>query len=159
MSGRGAEVITSSVLDAAPEKVWERIITPEGINHELMPLMRMTLPKGLDGLDPEQIELNEPLGRSWILLFGFLPFDYDNLSLVRLDPDRGFLERSTMLSQRIWEHERTLEPVGGGCLVTDRVAWEPRFGFPGRPLRPLFSSIFKHRHRRLRNHFGGRPAE
>ena len=37
--------------------------------------------------------------------------------LVRLDPPSGFLERSSMLSMRTWEHERTLEPAaGGGCV-------------------------------------------
>jgi hypothetical protein len=96
------------------------------------------------------------LGRSWILLFGVLPVDYDDLGLERIDPGRGFLERSTMLSQRLWEHERTIEPLAdGGCTVSDRVAWEPRLPLPGRLLRPLFGAFFRHRHRRLRRHFGG----
>ena len=60
-----------------------------------------------------------------------MPFDYDELTLVRLDPGRGFLERSRMLSQRLWEHERTLEPSGeGGCLVTDGSAGSPGWGCP-----------------------------
>ena len=75
--------------------------------------------------------------------------------LERIEPGRGFLERSTMLSQRLWEHERTIEPVaGGGCTIADRVAWEPRLPLPGRLLRPLFAAVFRHRHRRLRRHFG-----
>ncbi len=60
-----------------------------------------------------------------------------------------------MLSQRVWEHERTLEAVGGECLITDRVRWEPRLGLPGRPLRPLIGFFFRHRHSRLRRRFGG----
>jgi len=105
--------------------------------------------------DPESVEIGVPIGRSWILLFGLLPFDYDDVCLVRLDPGRGFLERSRMLSQRSWEHERTLEAAGGGCLITDRVSWQPRFGLSGRPLRPVIAWFFRHRHRRLRQHFGG----
>ena len=66
-------------------------------------------------LDPEEIELGVPLGRCWLLLFGLLPFEYDELTLVRLEPGRGFLERSRMLSLRHWEHERTLEPSGRGA--------------------------------------------
>ena len=31
-----------SALAAAPEKVWEHVVTPSGINGELMPLIRMT---------------------------------------------------------------------------------------------------------------------
>ena len=31
---------------------------------------------------------------------------------------------------------------------------EPRLPLPGRLLRPLFAAVFRHRHRRLRRHFG-----
>ena len=131
-------------------------MTPEGINDEMCPYLRMTLPRGVERLDPESVEIGTPIGRSWILLFGVLPVDYDDLGLERIEPGRGFLERSTMLSQRLWEHERTIEPLaGGGCTVTDRVAWEPRLPLPGHLLRPLFGAFFRHRHRRLRRHFGG----
>ena len=156
MAGRPAEISIASRVEAPPEAVWDRVTTPEGINDEMRPWMRMTLPRGIERLDPAEIELGKPIGRSWILLFGFLPIDYDDITLVRLDVGRGFLERSRMLSQRSWEHERTLEPAGErGCLVTDRVRWEPRLGLPGRPLRPLFRWFFRHRHRRLRRRFGG----
>jgi hypothetical protein len=150
------EVIVSSHLEASPAQVWDRVITPEGINDEMRPYLRMTLPPGVDQLDPENVELGKPIGRSWILLFGLLPFDYDDVTLVRLEPGRGFLERSRMLSQRVWEHERTLEPVDGGrCKVTDRLSWEPRLGLPARPLRPVIAWFFRHRHRRLQRYFGG----
>jgi ligand-binding SRPBCC domain-containing protein len=154
--GRPAEVVVSSRLDARPDRVWDRIITAAGINYELRPYLRMTLPRGVDSLDPAKVELGERIGRSWILLFGLIPFDYDDITLVRLEEGRGFLERSPMLSQRIWEHERTLEPAAeGGCLITDRVRWVPRLGLPGSPLRPVIRWTFRHRHRRLRRHFGG----
>jgi hypothetical protein len=121
----------------------------------MRPYLRMTLPPGVDGLDPESIELDKPIGRSWILLFGLLPVDYDDVTLIRLEPGHGFLERSRMLSQRCWEHERTLEATaGGGCRVVDRVQWEPRLGLPATPLRPAIHWFFCHRHRRLRRHFG-----
>jgi ligand-binding SRPBCC domain-containing protein len=151
-----AEIAVSSSLRAMPAEVWDRVITPEGIRDEMRPYMRMTLPPGVERLDPESIELGKRIRRSWILLFGLLPFDYDDITLVRLEPGRGFLERSRMLSQRVWEHERTLEPTpDGGCLIADRVSWQPRLGLPGRPLRPLIAWFFRHRHKRLRRHFGG----
>lgn len=134
------------------------MITPEGVNDEMRPFLRMTLPRGVEQLDAENVELGKPIGRSWILLFGLLPFDYDDVTLVRLDPGRGFLERSKMLSQRTWEHERTLVPDGSGCLITDRVRWEPRLGLLASPLRPVIGWFFGHRHRRLHRHFGGAPA-
>jgi ligand-binding SRPBCC domain-containing protein len=155
MDRGAAEISVSSRLDADPAKVWDRVTTPAGINDEIRPIMRMSVPAGVDRLDPEKIELGTRIGRSWVFLFGLIPFDYDDLILVGLDPGRRFLERSSMLSQRVWEHERTLEPAGAGCLITDRVSWEPRLGLPGRPLRPLIGFIFRHRHRRLRRRFGG----
>lgn len=155
ISARAAEITIASRLDASPEAVWDRVTTPAGINDEMRPYLRMTMPRGLERIDPAEVELGRPLGRSWILLFGLLPFDYDDLCLVRLDPGEGFLERSTMLSQRAWEHERTLEGgEDGGCLIADRVRWEPRPPLPARALRPAITWFFRHRHKRLRRHFG-----
>lgn len=150
-----AEIVVASQVDAPPDQVWARIITPEGIRDEMRPYLRMTLPPGVERLDPDSIELGVPIGRSWILLFGLLPFDYDEITVERLEPGRGFLERSKMLSQRVWEHERTIEPTERGCTVTDRVSWQPRLGLPGAPLRPVIGWFFRHRHKRLRRHFGG----
>ncbi len=155
---RRAEISVSSRLEADPATVWERVTTAAGINDEMRPIMRMTVPPGVERLDPERVELDERIGRSWVLLFGLIPFDFDDLTLVSFEPGRGFLERSSMLSQRVWEHQRTLEPAGDGCLIIDRVRWEPRLGLPGRPLRPLIGFFFGHRHRRLRRRFGGAPA-
>jgi len=156
VAARPAEISVSSRLAARPDRVWARIITPDGINDEMRPWLRMTAPRGVEHLDLQSLELGQPIGRSWILLFGLLPFDYDEITLVHLEEGRGFLERSQMLSQRVWEHERTLEPAGeGGCLITDRVRWEPRLGLPGSPLQPLIGWFFRHRHRRLRRRFGG----
>ncbi len=111
---RPAEFEVSSLVPASPEQVWERIITPAGINYELRPWMRMTLPRGFERLDPESVELGKPIGRSWVLLLGLLPFEYDDVTLVELEPGRRFLERSPMLSQRSWQHERIVEPAEGG---------------------------------------------
>jgi len=94
---RRSAVRVESRLDAAPEAVWERVTSPEGINFEIAPLLRMTVPGGLEALDLDRVEPGR-LGRSWILLFGVLPVDYDDLRLERIEPGRGFLERSTMLS-------------------------------------------------------------
>lgn len=150
---RRAEIVVSSELEAGAEAVWARAIDPAGINYELGPLMRMTVPRGL-----EDFGFDDPkpgrIGRSWVLLFGLVPFDYDDITIVRVEPGRGFLERSSMFSQRLWEHERTLEPLGDDrCRVTDRVAWEPRLPLPGALLRPLIHATFNHRHRRLRLRF------
>jgi hypothetical protein len=142
------EFTVSTVVPADPDTVWDRVATIEGISHELGPFFRMTAPRGLT-LDVATVPLGQRWFRSWILLFGVLPVDYDDLTLLRLEPGRGFLERSSMLSQRVWEHERTLEAVDGGTRVTDRIAFEPRIRLAVRAQHALFHALFRHRHRRL----------
>jgi len=142
-----------SVLPATTDVVWARVSTPEGINDELKPVLRMTVPRHLRTIDVDTIPIGRKAFRSWVLLFGFIPFDYDDLTIVRLDPGRGFLERSTMLSQRMWEHERMLEAVPEGTKVTDRLRFQPRFP-PAHMHRAIVARIFRHRHQRLRRYFG-----
>ena len=101
-----------SLLAASPETVWERASTFEGVNDELRPLLRMTAPARVRALDPSEVVLGERIFRSWVLLFGVLPIDFDDLTLIALEPGRGFHERSRMLSMKVWEHERSLEPDG-----------------------------------------------
>ena len=149
-------IVTRSRLDAPPEAVWARAATFEGINDEFGGLLRMTAPRevrerGLDAVVP-----GRRLCRSWLLLFGVIPIDYDDITVVRLDPSRGFLERSPMASQRFWEHERLVEPDGDGCVVTDRVLHDPKIPLGGRLQSAVFRQVFKHRHRRLRKRFGAR---
>ena len=126
-----------------------------GINDELRPLLGMTASRELRERGLDAVVVGERLCRSWVLLFGALPVDYDDITLVRLDPPHGFLERSAMLSQRIWQHERTIAPAPGGCVLVDRVSYEPRLPVPDVVLRALYVRVFRHRHRRLRRRFGG----
>jgi ligand-binding SRPBCC domain-containing protein len=152
--GSRASIRVSSCLEADPGEVWAWIATAEGINDELRPWMRMTVPGGGD-INLDSIEVGKPIGRSWVLLLGLIPIDYDEINVVELESGRRFVERSKMLSQRAWEHARTVEPAAGGAVITDSVAWEPRLPMPAGALRPLFGAIFRHRHRRLRKRFGG----
>ena len=95
------------------------------------------------------------LGRSWLLLGGVLPFDYDDITIEQLEPGRSFQEDSTMLSQRSWRHHRAVEPTGPGrCTVTDDVSFRPRLPVPVGVLEAIFRQVFAHRHRRLRRRFG-----
>lgn len=151
------EFQVTSVVPASPDAVWARVSTMEGVNAELRPLARMTYPREISRLDATVVPLGQRLFRSWILLFGVLPVDYDDLTLVRVEPGRGFLENSSLLSQRRWVHERLLDPVTGGCRITDRIGFEPRAPFGGRVMRAVFHFFFRHRHRRLRRAFA-RPS-
>jgi ligand-binding SRPBCC domain-containing protein len=120
-----------------------------------MLLMRGTAPARVRALDPAQVVLGERIFRSWVLLFGVIPIDYDDLTLIALEPGRGFHERSRMLSMRVWEHERTLEPAGDSATrVSDRLSFEPRLPGMGPLLERFIRATFRHRHRRLRRRFG-----
>jgi len=144
----------SSVLGRPAAEVWDRAVTEEGINDELAPILRMTMPARLRGKTVDTVEVGVPLGRSWILLFGVLPVDYDDLRLAELEPGRRFLERSRTLSFSVWQHERVIEPSGTGCRVTDRLGFELKRAIawiPGaaRLATAIVGFLFRHRHRRL----------
>jgi hypothetical protein len=137
--------------------VWRGVTSVRAINDEFWPLFRMTAPRRVRETGLAGVRVGERVCRSWVLLLGALPVDYDDITLVRLEPPYSFLERSAMLSQRIWEHERTLESAPRGCVLTDRIRYEPRLPLPDAPLRALYAFVFRHRHRRLRRRFGGDP--
>jgi hypothetical protein len=144
------DVEQTTEVAAPAAAVWERAISPEGINHELAPLLRMTMPRTLRGKTIDDVQVGEPLGRSWILLFGFLPVDWDDLSLAELEPGRRFLERSSLLSMRAWQHERIVEPLDeGSCQLTDRVTFEPRIPGSRGLARRVIAFLFRRRHRRM----------
>lgn len=148
-------------VPVAAAEVWARVVHPEGINDEMRPWMTMSMPRSVAGLTVETVPVGRPLGRAWLRLFGLVPFDYDHLTIAELEPGVRFLERSTMLSMRRWEHERTLTPVDGGTRVHDRVTLEPRLPVPGLAslLAGVVGAFFAHRHRSLARHFrppGGR---
>jgi ligand-binding SRPBCC domain-containing protein len=145
-----------TVIDAPADRVWARVVTPEGINDELRPWMPMSMPRGAKDLTVDTVPVGTPVGRCWMRLFGVLPFDYDNLMIAELWPGRGFDEQSTMLSMRSWRHERTLSPGGDAeTIVRDRLTFQLRL--PLRVLTPVIAigvrALFGHRQRRLHRHF------
>ena len=113
----------------------------------------MTFPAGVTALTPETVRIGERICRSWVLLFGFVPVDYDDVTLIELEPGRRFLERSSMLSQRFWQHERTIEPYAGGTRVCDRVRFVPRVRLLAPVYRRVLRAAFALRHRNLRRIF------
>ncbi len=135
--------------------VWGRVVSPEGINHEMRPWMTMTMPRTATGLTVETVPLGRPVGRAWLRLFGLVPFDFDHVTIVEMEVGRRFLERSTMLSMKRWEHERTLTPIEGGTRVRDRVTLQLRVPIPGLAgvVARVVDAFFKHRHRRLCTYF------
>jgi ligand-binding SRPBCC domain-containing protein len=148
----GFEIATD--LAAPPDVVWAHASSLAGIQDELRPLLRMTFPASAARLTTETVTLGRRLFRSWVLLFGFIPVEYDDLTIVALEPGHRFLERSATLTQRVWQHERIVVARAGSCTVTDRLRLEPRLPV----LRGLqvgaVRLLFRHRHRRLGVLFG-----
>ena len=148
------------LVDAPVDRVWQRVVTPEGINDELRPWMTMSTPRGAASLTIDNVPIGTPLGRSWLRIFGVLPFDYDKICITELEPGRFFREESTMLSMSRWQHERSVAPSDDGeahalTVVHDRITFTLRRGLQF--CTPLVASglrsLFGHRHRRLQRHF------
>jgi hypothetical protein len=145
---RAAQVTVSASLPVPAATVWERVTTLDGVNHELAPLLRMTAPPGV------ALDLSDaPPGRVWLrsrlLLGGRLPVGHSDLTLLRVTPGRGFLERSPMTGMRLWQHERTIEDLPGGCHVQDRLRARTVVPVPAPLVAAVVRALFRHRHRRL----------
>lgn len=146
----------TTALRASSEDVWRSVTSLEGINFELRPWMTMTAPGDLDGLslDDDRVILGQPLFASTVRLLGILPMDRMHLTLVELEPGRRFVEESPMLTMRRWRHERTIEPRGDGCAVTDRITFAPRLSAATPLVQVALEAFFAHRHRQLVRRFG-----
>jgi hypothetical protein len=158
MGSRGEPTVIErrSVVDASADLVWQRVVTPEGINDEMGPWMTMSLPRGAESLNVDNVPVGIPVGRAWLRLFGVVPFDYDYLIIAELVPGRSFREESTMLSMSRWQHERSVTPDGDTkAVVHDRVTFQPRvwLRFATPVLGKTITALFGHRHRRLQRYF------
>ncbi|EHP40171.1 hypothetical protein OR16_27227 [Cupriavidus basilensis OR16] len=116
----------ASSLPIPASQAWQRATTSGGINDELFPWLRMTAPPAMRGKAIDELPLGERLGRSWLLAFGMLPVEVDDIMLAEVGPGYRFKETSRMLSMRSWVHERTIQDTPGGCEVHDRLTFELR---------------------------------
>ena len=104
-------------------------MTEEGINDELAPLLRMTMPPGLRGKTVDTVEVGAELGRSWILLgrpaAGRLRRPEAGRARARAALPRALADaRVRGLAARADDRARGR----GGCRVTDRLSFELKRG-------------------------------
>ncbi len=153
---RGERAITvSSDLAADRPAVLAHIATLEGVNQELAPLLAMTAPPSFRGRSLFEAPIGEPLFRSWLLLGGALPVDFDHLAFESIDPESGFVELSVMLTMSPWRHERRVTSRNpSGSHLVDRLCFTPRLPGTGWLLAAIVKRVFQHRHARLRALFG-----
>jgi hypothetical protein len=153
-------VRVSSVLAVEASRLWHHVVTIDGVNRELRPWFRMTVPRGFRGKSIADLEPGARPGRSWLLLGGVVPVDFDDFGLAEIEPPRRFLERSRMPALEPWEHERVIEPLGrSSCRVTDTLGFALRRGpsaIPGAAQLAggIVGALFRHRHRRLAKLYG-----
>jgi hypothetical protein len=99
------------------------------------------------------------------------PFSKSHLCFDSIDRESGFVESSTMLSMRLWRHERreTETPdarsaegaesggrglrEGRGSRLVDRITFTPRIPGTGAILAWFTRMLFRHRHDKLRAMF------
>jgi hypothetical protein len=113
----------------------------------------MTFPESVGNLVSDCRPDQAPL-RSWILLFGLVPVEYDDLTLVEVEDGRRFLERSEMLTQQIWQHEREILADADGSRIVDRVYIESRIPSLEKIQMAVFKVVFRYRHFRLKRIYG-----
>jgi hypothetical protein len=142
-------VRVSSALRAAPETVWQHASTLQGMNDELWPLHISGPKAGALGSD---VPLGEPLFRGVVTLLRLVVLDVHEFKLLRVQPGQAFHESSRSLTERRWEHVRTILPEPGGCVVSDELEFEPRL-LPAL-LEAVVQRIFERRHAFLRRKFG-----
>lgn len=144
--------ITSRLI-APAAAVWAAVRTMEGVNAELAPWVRMSVPAAARGLTIDDAPLDRPAFDSWLLALGVVPFDRHRLTLVEVRPGH-FVERSSSLLQRLWRHERDVAAgLDGTTIVRDQLFVEPRLPVSFL-VRPIVAAIFRWRHRRLQARFG-----
>jgi ligand-binding SRPBCC domain-containing protein len=145
-----------SKLHAPAELVWEWITSVKGISAEMWPFFRMTMPKGIHSLSDVQIKPGVRMFRSYVFLFGVLPIDYSDMTLVELDYGLGFVEQSPMGSMKLWRHERCIVPClsdPSAVMLVDQLTFRPRIA--RRLVEWFIRHVFTHRHKVLRTNLHG----
>ncbi len=145
----------SSRLASPADEVWKWITSWKSISTEMWPYFRMTAPNGITSIDDLNIVPGIPLFRSRVYLFGIIPIDHSDITLLELDKGRGFVEQSPMRSMILWRHERRISNGANNCTLTDILTFQPRMN--RRLVAWFIGRVFKHRHAVLR-HYLGTPA-
>lgn len=145
-----------SALEVDAETLWRWITSWECINAEMRPWLTMTSPDNAAMPSLETVRVGSSLGRSRLKIFGVLPVDWSDVTLLEIEPGRGFLEQSPMGSMKMWRHERYIEATGNGSLLVDELTFSPRYA--PRLARRIVKAFFHHRHRQLARYLNQRPT-
>jgi ligand-binding SRPBCC domain-containing protein len=145
----------TSFVKTPREAVWSRISQISGVNEEFYPILKMTCPEPNMRISPSHIT-GKPLFRSWLLLLGIMPIEYDLIQIVACEDGVGFTEKSSMALMSEWHHQRILVSTARGTRITDNLKFRPRRGvfFLGWLFKRIVAALFRYRHHRLGEMFG-----
>lgn len=145
--------IVQSLIPADRATIWQHVTQMQHVDDELLPFVRMTYPADRASLAGQTVPMGTVLFLSVILLFGFLPIDLHSLAFDKIEDGKAFYENSTTLAHRYWRHARSLTDADGGVIVRDEVHFSPRLPLIGYLFLPIYTAIFRHRHRQLAKAF------
>ena len=150
---RGFEFTTTSTLNLPRTQLWQEVTNMQGVNYELAPFVKMTLPKEYEQFTIQDAPVGEKLFTSIILFFKFIPVDIHHFRLDQVVTNERFEENSTSLMHQFWRHTRILRRIENGTEITDVIQFLPRLPLIGYLLQPVYQFVFRNRHQRLRNKF------
>jgi len=78
-----------SDVSAPPPKVWKRITSLKGISSDMRLFFLMTAPGGVADIEDLKIAPGRPLFRSRFFLFGFIPADLSDITLIEFEKGSG----------------------------------------------------------------------
>ena len=147
------EFTTTSIVELESIQLWKALTNMQGVNYELAPFVKMTVPIAYQDFTIADAPIGEQLFKSVILLFQLIPVDIHYFKLEKVIPNERFEEDSTSLMHYFWKHTRILTAVDEGTEVKDIIQFRPRIPLIGFVLQPIYQFIFKNRHQRLRKKY------
>ncbi|KZY35348.1 hypothetical protein A3752_19745 [Oleiphilus sp. HI0081] len=139
-------------LPVCPENLSADLLVMSGVNYELSPILKMSAPQQWPAKPISEWPVNDDIFSSIILLFGFIPVDLHRFKFRSVN-SMGFIESSKTMLNNVWSHEQTISADGSGAKIRDVVYFKSKLGFLGYLFKPVFQSIFAHRHKRLKSKY------
>lgn len=143
-------VVVRSSLPVESGRLWNQIVTLDGVNREMAPWLAL---RSRDDVDLRDGRAGQVLA---LQMFGpgRVPLGPYPLRFTTFDDGCRFVEETKSPLFALWTHERTVEPTAsGGTLITDSLNWTRTSRLLNRPLTAGVRLFFEHRHRVLRRMF------
>ena len=146
------ELVREQFLPLDREAAFDFFRDPQNLERITPPWMGFQL----EGEPPSGIKRGTRIDYR-IRLFG-IPLSW-RTHITHWDPPHAFIDSQERGPYKSWEHLHTLQPMGDGVLMRDRVRYRVSLSPVSRPLhalfiRPTLERIFNHRYLAVRRLFG-----